>query len=250
MINFFKKLSKKSFDPSLENALPTLLDENAPFRVKEAFRNLKVVLTVTTPKNEGGAAITVTSSWPAEGKSTIAVNSAVMFTKSNAKVVLVDADLRRGKLAKLFSEKSKPGLSDYIVGDVEYSDIIRPVAAYPGLSYIARGTKTDAAYELLESQKMKDLIKKLKAEYDYVIIDTPPLLSVSDALAIAPETDGTVLVARHKFTNEKDIEESIDLLKYFKANVLGVAVNDHVEDKLSRKHKSGLYYYYSDYTAK
>lgn len=248
MSNLFKNLfAKKNNEAENENTLPVILDDNAPFRVKEAFSNLKVVLSVTTPKTENGTAITFTSSYPAEGKSTTALNVALMFTSSNLKVVLVDADLRRGKYAKLFGEQSSPGLSDYIAGEAELKDIFRTVEKYPNFTYIPRGSKTDSAYELLESQKMKDLIKQLKSEYDYVIIDTPPVLAVSDALAIAPETEGTVLVARHRITHEKDIEESIDLLKYFKANVLGISVNDYVEDKHTYKHKSGLYY--SDYSA-
>ncbi len=89
-----------------------LLNDKTPFDVTEAFRNLKATLSVSVPKKEGGRTIMITSAYPEDGKTTVTVNLALMFAQSNAKVVLVDADIRKGRVAKYFNKKSAPGLSD------------------------------------------------------------------------------------------------------------------------------------------
>ena len=204
-----------------------LLNEDTPFDVTEAFRNLKASLSVSVPKKQGGVSIMLTSAYPEDGKTTVTVNLALMFALSNAKVVLVDADIRKGRVAKYFRHKSAPGLSDYLSGQVSLEEVTHKSKVNENLSFISCGTQSPRPYELLESEEMKNLLEELKSKYDYVIIDTPPILLLSDALVLAPITDGTALVCRHQVSYLSDISRALNTLNFSKANVLGVIVNDY-----------------------
>ena len=225
-----------------------LLNEDTPFDVTEAFRNLKAALSVSVPKKEGGTAIMLTSAYPEDGKTTVTVNLALMFALSNAKVVLVDADIRKGRVAKYFKRKSSPGLSDCLSGQNTLDEVIHQSHLNENLSYITCGTHSPKPYELLESNEMKELLQELRNRYDYVIIDTPPILLISDALALATVTDGTALVCRHNVSYVSDISRAINSLEFAKANILGVIVNDY-KAPAAGKFYGGYkkYYYYNSY---
>lgn len=226
-----------------------LLDENTPFDITEAFRNLKAAISVSVPKKEGGVAIMTTSAYPEDGKTTVTANLALMFALSDAKVILVDADIRKGRVAKYFKRKSAPGLSDYLSGQNSLEEVVHHSHVNENLSYITCGTHSPKPYELLESEEMKKLLDDLRKEYDYIIIDTPPVLLLSDALALAPIMDGTALVCRHQVSYISDISRALNTLNFAKANVLGVIVNDYKAPKTG-KYGYGYgsykkYYYYS-----
>ena len=225
-----------------------LLNDDAPFAVTEAFRNLKAALSVSVPKRDGGIAILMTSGYPKDGKTTVTVNLALMFAISNAKVILVDADIRKGRISKYFKTKSTPGLSDYLSGNCSLESIVHKSEINENLSFITCGTHSPKPYELLESEEMKKLLNKLREEYDYIIIDTPPVLMLSDALAVAPSTDGAVLVCRHLVSYVNDIEHALNALTFAKANVLGVVVNDLKIPKTTGYYGNyKRYYYYTSY---
>ena len=225
-----------------------LLNEDTPFDVTEAFRNLKAALSVSVPKKDGGVAIMTTSAYPEDGKTTVTVNLALMFAISDAKVILVDADIRKGRVAKYFKRKSSPGLSECLSGQNTLDEVIHKSHVNENLSYITCGTHSPKPYELLESSEMKELIQELRKRYDYVIIDTPPVLLISDALALATVTDGTVLVCRHNVSYISDISRALNALEFAKANVLGVVVNDY-KAPATGKFYGGYkkYYYYNSY---
>ena len=227
-----------------------LLNKKTPFDVTEAFRNLKASLSVSMPAKQGGAAITVTSSYPEDGKTTVTANLALMFAMSDAKVVLIDADIRKGRIAKYFKTKSNPGLSDYLSGLVTLDEVLHTSEINENLSYIPCGTHSPKPYELLESEKMTQLLEELKTKFDYIVIDTPPILLVSDSLAVAPKTDGTVLVCRHNLSYISDMERSLSTLSFAKANVLGIVVNDYHNTQGKGYGYGGYhgYYHYSKYS--
>jgi capsular exopolysaccharide synthesis family protein len=224
-----------------------LLSKDTPFEITEAFRNLKATLSVSIPKKERGISIMVTSSFPEEGKTTVTANLAYMFAQSDAKVVLVDADIRKGRVAKYFKRKSSPGLSDCLSGQNTLDEIIYQSEINENFSYITCGTHAPRPYELLESEEMKKILDELSQRFDYIIIDTPPILMVSDALAVAPSTDGCILVSRHQVSYISDIERAINTLKFSKANFLGVVVNDYKALKTSIRGSYKKYYYYNSY---
>ena len=225
-----------------------LLNDDTPFDVTEAFRNLKAALSVSVPKKDGGTAIMLTSAYPEDGKTTVTVNLALMFALSDAKVVLVDADIRKGRVAKYFKRKSSPGLSDCLSGQNTLDEVIHQSHLNENLSYITCGTHSPKPYELLESNEMKELLQELRRRYDFVIIDTPPVLLISDALALATITDGTALVCRHNVSYISDISRALNSLEFAKANILGVIVNDY-KAPATGKFYGGYkkYYYYNSY---
>ena len=222
-----------------------LLNDATPFDVTEAFRNLKAAISVSVPKKDGGIAIMATSAFPEDGKTTVTVNLALMFALSDAKVILIDADIRKGRVAKYFKRKSSPGLSDYLSGQDALEEVVHHSHVNENLSYITCGTHSPKPYELLESEEMKKLLQDLRAKYDYIIIDTPPVLLLSDALALATVTDGTVLVCRHQVSYMSDIQKALESLKFAKANVLGIVVNDFKAPKTKTYGGYKKYYYYS-----
>ena len=227
-----------------------LLNEKTPFDVTEAFRNLKASISVSVPKkNKRGVAIMATSSYPEEGKTMVTANLALMFALSNAKVLLIDADIRKGRLAKFFKRKSSPGLSDYLSGQATFEEVLLRFKDNENFYVITCGTHSPKPYELLESEAMAEMIEKLKDNFDYIIFDTPPVLVVPDALALAPQLDGTVLICRHQTSYISDIGKTLNTLKFAKANVLGCVVNDFKAPKGKMYGYKNYYYYRYSYSS-
>lgn len=242
-----EKVSQKSSHHSSRTEY--LLNNETPFDITEAFRNLKASLSVSVPKKDGGVVIMMTSAYPEDGKTTVTANLALMFALSYAKVILIDADIRKGRIAKYFNKRTTPGLSDYLSGQKSLDEVVYHSKKYEHLSYITCGTHSPKPYELLESDEMKNLLENLRKEYDYIIIDTPPILLISDALALAPFTDGVALVCRHQVSYVSDIARALNSLSFAKANVLGVIVNDYKAPKAGKFYGGyKKYYYYNSYS--
>ncbi len=247
--SFFKrdaKIKEKAII-SQSHRVEYLLTENvSSFDLSEAFRNLKASISLSIPKKQEGegTVIIMTSACPEDGKTTVSVNLALMFAMSEAKVVLVDADVRKGRIAKFFKTPSTPGLADYLSGLASLNEVVQKYSQNENFSFITCGTRSPRPYELLESDEMKNLLTELKKQYDYIIIDTPPLLLVSDALAITSQADGTVLVCRHQVSYLSDISKTLNTLSFAKANVLGFVVNDFNMRQTS-SYDSNRYKYYS-----
>ena len=148
--NFTSKLFNVKSNSRAKRAMETnkrishrseyLLNENTPFDVTEAFRNLKASLSVSVPKKESGVVIMATSAYPEDGKTTVTTNLALMFALSDAKVILVDADIRKGRVAKYFKRKSSPGLSDCLSGQKTLDEVIHKAHVNENLSFITCGT--------------------------------------------------------------------------------------------------------------
>jgi non-specific protein-tyrosine kinase len=213
--------------------------------VAEAFRTLRTNVkfsSVDAPLRR----IIVTSPTPQDGKTTISVNLGIVFAQSEKKVVLIDADLRRPQQHKRFGLPNQIGLSDAMVRQLDDLPQIIQSTGVPGLMVITSGALPPNPAELLGSNKMLQVIDRLVEEFDLAIIDTPPVLTVTDAVALAPAMDGVILVAKPGVTRLAAFKQTLVQLQGVGARILGVVLNE-VEPN-SRKY--GYYYhrYYSQYS--
>ncbi|MBQ5927101.1 MAG: CpsD/CapB family tyrosine-protein kinase [Clostridia bacterium] len=247
LFDLFRRKRKNTYE-SIKNPQNIVLNGNSSFEFAESLRSLKVTLSVALPKREDGKGVSImcVSSYSKEGKTTIAINLAVSLSSSSPsrKIVVLDADLRKGNASYRLIGDPVPGLTDYLSGSATFEEILRPVEGYENLYVIPRGSLTVRPYDLLSSNAMKDLLDNLNSQFAYTIIDTAPMRMVSDALAIAPFVAGSVLVCRHKDSYEGDIKKAVAKLHYFKANVLGLIINDYVEKKNSKLQQALPYYTY------
>ena len=190
--------------------------------------------------NEELKVICVTSSLPGEGKSRISANLAASFSQNGEKVIIIDCDLRKGHLKKLFnvSEDENQGLSKLLINkewEKEYRTFIKSTKIQ-NLSVITAGVYPPNPSELLSSVRFLNLIKKLKHDYDIIILDCPPIEGLSDALVVSSISDKTVLVAKYKSTPLKLLEKSKKALDTVGAKLAGVVLN-YVD------HEPNTYYY-------
>ena len=244
-----KALKKSKNKPVIKRQNYLIEQGKTPYSITEAFRKIKVAISVSIPKHEkGGVSIVVTSSYPEEGKTTVSVNLAATFAMSSKnKVIIVDTDTRKGVISKYFKQKDTPGLSECLSGMATLDEVIKPSGEVENLDFIACGSRSPKPYELLESDAMKQLDKELREKYDYVIYDTAPLLLFADALAVAQNSDGVAVVCRHMVSYENELEKTLNNLKFADINILGIIVNDF---KMSEQRVGGYgkgRYYESGY---
>jgi succinoglycan biosynthesis transport protein ExoP len=192
----------------------------------EAFRVIRSAIllsSVDTPKN----VILVTSSFMGEGKSTLSSNLSVALAQRGARVLLVDTDLRRSTLNDLFGLRGQlPGLSNILGRLEEGSPYLQPIPSIPTLTLLPSGIRVPNPAELLASSRMAALIAEWKGNYDHVVLDSAPVLMVSDSLSIAAEVDGVVIVVRSGVTRKKALSRTYELLVRSSAKILGAVVND------------------------
>jgi capsular exopolysaccharide synthesis family protein len=208
----------------------------------EAFRGLRTRIHYSSIKTELKT-ILITSCAPQEGKTTICVNIAGSFASLGKKTVIVDCDLRKPRVHSLFKENRIPGVIDYLFGKEDFAEIIRPTAM-KNLFFIPSGTIPPNPAEMLESTQMEEFFAKLKSSFDLVIIDSPPIIAVTDSEILARMVDATILVVSADTTEIDLMEKSVELLKSDNINFIGTVLNNFT-------YKSGYgsyykyYYYYS-----
>ena len=167
--------------------------------IAEEFRKIRVSL-LFLGIDANHKKILVTSSLPEEGKSFVAANLAMSLAMTGKKVALVDLDLHNPSLSNIFSLDDKPGVGDYLIGEKRIEEIINTVAVNPNLSFITSGNLQSDASELLENGKVQQLISYLESVYDLVIIDTAPVVLITDAYMLSSCCDATLYIVRHKYT--------------------------------------------------
>ncbi len=212
----------------------------------EAFRSLRTNIKLSNPDSKLKVML-VTSSVPHEGKTIVSSNLAASYSVAGKKVLLIDADMRKPRVHKVFGLKNEKGLSTLIVGEHSMDEVINK-NVYEGLDVVTAGIIPPNPAELLESARFSDILKEFSGIYDVVIIDTPPLTPVSDAATIAPLTDGLILAVNISST-PRDIFKSV-IANISKPGItrLGVVVNN-IDFKQEKKFKSyyGYSYYHSSY---
>jgi len=191
----------------------------------EAFRTLRSSILLSSVDHHGRVVL-ITSSLAGEGKSTIAANLAVSFARRDARVLLVDTDLRRGTLHLKFRMPNREGLSSVLVREAGPSAYQIPIPDLPNLLVLPRGPIAPNPGELLASRNMEALMEQWKMEFDHVILDSAPVLPVADSLSLAPIADSTIIVVRAASTRRKALQRIRALLRRVHARVIGIVVND------------------------
>lgn len=210
-------------DTRKETGLPLLQPEDERYTYAEAFRSLRSSL-IFMPNQAELRTILITSAIPNEGKSTIASNLAVTMAASGARVLLVDADLRRGDLAQLFDTDGRFGLSSILRGEVPWKEAVQ-TTKYATLSLIPRGPVTNQSGELLLKPEVVSLLEEFKEHYDLVIFNTAPILAADDTPTLAPNFDGALMVVRASFTSARLSKNALNMLYQRQVNVLGLILN-------------------------
>jgi capsular exopolysaccharide synthesis family protein len=204
----------------------------------ESYRALRTSILLSSfgapPK-----VILVTSALPQDGKTTVSMNSAVVLAQRGSRVLLVDADLRRPGISKALGLKASGGLSTILSGVDNVENVLVPFADLPNLQVIPAGPIPPNPVELLGSSVMKNLIARWRDEFDHIIFDTPPCLSVTDSVVLSVVADRVILVARSGRTPKAAVRRAAEVLLQINASIMGIVLNAfkvHSPD--------GQYYYY------
>lgn len=189
----------------------------------EAYRSLRTSIKFSLI-DKPIKTIVVTSSLAGEGKSTVVVNLAYSLSQDGARVLVIDCDLRKPSIHENFLLANEKGLTDVLFGKSDLKGV--PKKIEDSLFLITAGTILPNPPEILGSKEMENLIKELKINFDYIIIDTPPILPVSDTLLLVSKADATLIVVKARKTKEKMVKESYERLIEAKANVIGTILNE------------------------
>lgn len=234
-----------------------ILDDNKDFEFivakkpdslhAEAYRALRTRIQFSKlDQKEGIRTLLVTSSAPREGKTTTAVNIAGTFAQANKKTIIVDCDLRKPRMHTVFKAQRFPGFSDFFFGQATYEEIIHK-SDLTNLYYITAGTIPPNPSELLSSEQMEDFLERLKLEFDLIVIDSPPIIAVTDSEILSRLVDATILVVSANNTEIELMRKAAELLTHERKSFIGAILNNF-------SYKSGYgsyykyYYYYSHKT--
>jgi len=211
-------------------------------QMAESYRALRTSLLLSNlgapPK-----VIMITSALPQEGKTTTSINCAVVLAQKGIRVLLIDADLRRPSIHKTLGMGPRSGLSNVLTGSANLQQTIARSPVLPNLFILPAGTPPPNPAELLASTNMRDVLEELRSQYDHIVVDTPPTLSVTDAVVLSPRADSIVLVIRSGQTTKQALRRSRNVLLQVNAKVSGVLLN-------AVDLSSPDYYYYYEYKSK
>ncbi|MGE3342007.1 MAG: GumC family protein [Vicinamibacterales bacterium] len=213
------------------------LDRTVPANFSEAFRVLRTNV-LFSGVNEGGQSLLVTSTGPGEGKSLVASNLAISLAQAGRRVLLIDADMRKPKAQLVFDLPQEPGLSNLLVGEAKASQCVRK-SGTDELWVLPAGRIPPNPAELLGSKRFKDFLASLKTHFDWVIVDTPPVMAVADVSIIAQHVSGALFVVGAEMTNRHAARQAVQQLNNVHARLIGAVLN-----RVDLERNS---YYYSQY---
>jgi len=228
----------KELAPAMASAGSVILTQvETNSSIAESYRQLRTALMLSSA-GHAPRTLLITSSQPAEGKTTTSVNTAISLAQTGAAVLLVDADLRRPRVHRIFNLKNNAGLCNYLAGECDLSSLIQ--VAMPNLYVLPVGPLPPNPAELLGSPKMKQMIETLSVNFDYVVIDSPPVSSFADSLILSALVEGVIIVVKAGMTPREMAQRTKAHLQSVGAKILGVVVNQI-------KLQPHDYYYYSTY---
>jgi tyrosine-protein kinase Etk/Wzc len=222
--------------------IPSLLANESPADAAiESLKSLRTALGLTL-LDANNNRVLLTGPSPGVGKSFVSANLAAVMAAAGHRVLLIDADMRRGHLHDSFGVRSAPGLSDLLTGSVSWQDATRHGVS-KGLDFIPTGAASQSTSELLLGESTIRLLDEMSAAYDVVIIDTPPVLAVADASILAPHCATTFLVTRARQTTIDEIAESAKQLNRISSGLLGVLFNGIDTRAFGYRTRYGAYRY-------
>ncbi|HYG12328.1 MAG TPA: polysaccharide biosynthesis tyrosine autokinase [Pyrinomonadaceae bacterium] len=228
--------AQSAVDPTA-NALALIEEKRSP--VAEAYRHLRTSLLLSSA-GQPPKTVLVTSSQPSEGKTTTAVNTAVMLAQTGAEVLILDCDLRRPRIHAHFGLPNTHGVTNYLSGDTNIGGIVQEYAKLPNLKIITSGPVPPNSAELLGSEEMRRLIALLSDNFTHIIIDSPPAISFTDASILSTMVDGVMLVVHGGRSSRAVVRRAKQQLLDVGAHIYGIVLNNV-------KLESSDYYYYSGY---
>ena len=239
-----KVFKGENLEHSLKSRLVTHYDPKSS--VAEAYRTLRTNIQFMNPDNPIRTLV-VSSAGPGDGKSTTVVNIAITFASLGKKTLLIDSDLRKPILHKVFDISRGPGLTHAMIEDLNDSDIIR-ATEIPNLYIITCGDIPPNPSEILSSQKLKNFIERMKSEFEIVLFDSPPIIAVTDASVISKMTDAILLVVKAGVTDTRVVARAIELLRQVKTHLIGAVLNgvNITGGYDSYYYYYNYYYYYGD----
>lgn len=214
------------------NTRRLILSKSGTFAAQEAYRSLRTNVRFAV-NSTGCKKICITSGAAGEGKSITFLNFAISVAEAGQKVLLIDADLRRPALARLLVEVATPGLSNVLAGLATPEEAIHK-DVYENLDVMFSGDVPPNPSELLSGDRMQEMIDKLSRQYDYILVDTPPVNIVSDACVVANLLDGVLLLARQGSTKKEDVKRAVTRLQLTGAKLLGYILVDASLQKENR----------------
>ncbi len=210
------------FNPK-ETTGPPLIGNGMPHEFSEAFRGIRTNVLFSSA-DAGSKSIVVTSTGPGEGKSVVSANLAMSLALAGQRVLLIDADMRRPKAHELFGVSQEPGLSNVMVGDAKASETVKRTLT-PNLWLMTSGKHPPNPAELLGSRRFKDFMAPLGEHFDWVILDSPPVMAVTDASVIAHSATGVVFVVGAEMTSKGAAKAALEQLDSAKAKYVGGILN-------------------------
>ena len=216
----------------------TLSDEHLRSVMAESYKFLRTNLQFAALGTQGFKTLLITSSSPEEGKTTTAANLAVSLASEGKSVILVDSDLRKPALHRVFDLPEHKGLTHLILGDATLDEVMSPTSI-EGLRVISSGPVPPDATYVLGSPKMKEVVEEIKNSADIVIFDSPPILVVADPMLLGGLVDGVLMVVNSERTRQDTVKHSVENLRQAAPAFMGAVLN-----KVSTKGRGGYYYYY------
>ena len=210
-------------------------------KAREAYRMLRTSLLLSH-SDSPPSVILVTSALPRDGKTTTAANLAIALAQTGGRTVLVDLDMRKPDLGRLFHTTERTGLSNYLSGNASLGDQLRETS-YPQLQLVTAGPQAPNPTELIISQRMSTGLRFLRENFTYILIDSPPALGLADALALSQLVDGVIVVARSGVTPKAALSSLVTRLQDARAQLLGVLLNDVDYHRLGYGRSQYLYSY-------
>jgi capsular exopolysaccharide synthesis family protein len=218
-----------------------VLADNMSFAAAEAYKLLRTNLNFSIPDTNGCKIIGVTSALRGEGKSTTSVNIAYTMAQTVGKVLLIECDLRLPTLAKRIQVRTKPGLSNLLVGQCNGNEALQKSGLIPNLWVMTAGDIPPNPAELLGSENMALTLRAMAEVFDVIIIDLPPVTAVSDAVIVSKLVDGMVAVVRQEYCDRAAVDEMIRQLHFVKAKILGFVMTGADTHSKNYKHYRKTY---------